>query len=101
MKKALLTLCKNFGFWLMVMMAQKPLFMLWNHRLFGHNSLTDWLAVIYHGLTLDVSLAAYLTAVPMLTALVGQWVRGGWRRRVEDRKSTRLNSSHANISYAV
>ncbi|HEY9542933.1 LTA synthase family protein [Prevotella sp.] len=83
MKKALLTLCKNFGFWLMVMMAQKPLFMLWNHRLFGHNSLTDWLAVIYHGLTLDVSLAAYLTAGPMLTALVGQWVRGGWRRRVE------------------
>src|SRR5258707_5143873 len=24
-----------------------------------------------------------------------------WRRRIEDRKSTRLNSSHANISYAV
>lgn len=83
MKKALLTLCKNFGFWLMVMMAQKPLFMLWNHRLFGHNSLTDWLAVIYHGLTLDVSLAAYLTAVPMITAFAGQWLRGGWRRRVE------------------
>src|SRR3712207_9018762 len=27
--------------------------------------------------------------------------RGGDRRRGEDRKSTRLNSSHANISYAV
>src|SRR3712207_7427852 len=24
-----------------------------------------------------------------------------WRRRKQDRKSTRLNSSHANISYAV
>src|SRR3712207_7496020 len=27
--------------------------------------------------------------------------RGGLNRRDEDRKSTRLNSSHANISYAV
>src|SRR3712207_7250885 len=27
--------------------------------------------------------------------------RGGIERGVEDRKSTRLNSSHANISYAV
>src|SRR3712207_8647973 len=27
--------------------------------------------------------------------------RGGERRHGEDRKSTRLNSSHANISYAV
>src|SRR3712207_9325349 len=26
---------------------------------------------------------------------------GGWIWRYEDRKSTRLNSSHANISYAV
>src|SRR3712207_7315349 len=25
----------------------------------------------------------------------------GWGARLEDRKSTRLNSSHANISYAV
>src|SRR3712207_7103351 len=37
-------------------------------------------------------------------ALVLQWPVGGGappRRRVQDRKSTRLNSSHANISYAV
>src|SRR3712207_8618640 len=29
------------------------------------------------------------------------WVAVALRRRVPDRKSTRLNSSHANISYAV
>src|SRR3712207_7290545 len=27
--------------------------------------------------------------------------RGGWQVATSDRKSTRLNSSHANISYAV
>src|SRR5947209_11233988 len=29
------------------------------------------------------------------------WDRSGLRRHIGDRKSTRLNSSHANISYAV
>src|SRR3712207_9153555 len=29
------------------------------------------------------------------------WMVDGLRRDVQDRKSTRLNSSHANISYAV
>src|SRR5947209_16887977 len=31
----------------------------------------------------------------------GDGARDGHRRRLADRKSTRLNSSHANISYAV
>src|SRR3712207_8513641 len=31
----------------------------------------------------------------------GPWGPYGYRTRVVDRKSTRLNSSHANISYAV
>src|SRR3712207_8620068 len=34
--------------------------------------------------------------------LVGEWRAGGERKyHLRDRKSTRLNSSHANISYAV
>src|SRR3712207_8493573 len=44
--------------------------------------------------TINAELSAYdedLAAKPMLVAL----------NKVEDRKSTRLNSSHANISYAV
>src|SRR3712207_8841953 len=36
-----------------------------------------------------------------LAAADGRIEDEGWRLRKEDRKSTRLNSSHANISYAV
>src|SRR3712207_7513888 len=44
--------------------------------------------------------------VPMAIVALGGFVAGGWYglrflRKGEDRKSTRLNSSHANISYAV
>src|SRR3712207_5542937 len=35
-----------------------------------------------------------------VTAMISQWIQDN-QAEVEDRKSTRLNSSHANISYAV
>src|SRR3712207_8072706 len=47
-----------------------------------------------------------VTGAPAIQAHIGPGPSPGVRtaavgRRVEDRKSTRLNSSHANISYAV
>nr|WP_317196021.1 LTA synthase family protein [Prevotella illustrans] len=57
--------------------------MLWYHDLFVKNTLADWCAVVFHALPLDLSLAAYLTAVPMLLALTDQWVVSKrWRRFV-------------------
>ena len=83
MKKAFLFYFQNFCFWLLVMMAQKPLFMLWHHDLFVKNTLADWGRVAFHALPLDLSLAAYLTAIPMLLALTDPWVkRRPWRRFV-------------------
>ena len=83
MKKAFLFYFQNFCFWLLVMMAQKPLFMLWHHDLFVKNTLADWGRVAFHALPLDLSLAAYLTAIPMLLALTDQWmVSRPWRRFV-------------------
>src|SRR3712207_7884674 len=38
---------------------------------------------------------------PLRAPACGGDCRHGQRRRIRDRKSTRLNSSHANISYAV
>lgn len=40
----------------------------------------DALAVLAHGLPLDLSTAGYLTAVPLLVALVGTWFRGSFRQ---------------------
>src|SRR5437868_15535983 len=47
-----------------------------------------------------VGCAAVVTARPS-PVLVGPACRAGPRGRREDRKSTRLNSSHVSISYAV
>src|SRR5207302_9675005 len=43
-----------------------------------------------------------LEPTPRLARLSAQYIYFGWRRhRTSDRKSTRLNSSHVKISYAV
>src|SRR5258707_12087054 len=40
----------------------------------------------------------HLPIIGFTAPIIGRWMR---RSKTEDRKSTRLNSSHANISYAV
>src|SRR3712207_6990312 len=56
-------------------------------------------------LVVGVAMLASATLLPVLMSLLGKraWARGRVfsRLRRRDRKSTRLNSSHANISYAV
>src|SRR3712207_8940647 len=44
---------------------------------------------------------SHIDKPPTISYQLSAWNDGGEPRRVRDRKSTRLNSSHANISYAV
>src|SRR3989442_12679725 len=50
-------------------------------------------------LPVELSQRAYLTAIKYFA--ISWQVSAGWLRRYLDRKSTRLNSSHVRISYAV
>lgn len=70
-------------FWLVVrvylcfvllFLAAKPLFMLYN-RATGAFTASDVLAVVWHGLPLDLSTAGYLTALPLLFVLVSLFCR--------------------------
>src|SRR3712207_9506297 len=70
--------------------------------------LFDLLAVVLGGLPADVGLRPGAQSAGEFTADVELDVRVAHQQRLgvgvdgdEDRKSTRLNSSHANISYAV
>ena len=65
-------------FWLFAFVIQKPLFMLWYRGLYGDCYFTDWFRVVFHGLPLDLSMASYLTVVPILLALVSIW----WPKKI-------------------
>ncbi len=66
--------------WLLIFAIQKPLFMAWYHELYADTSWTDWLAVMWHGLKLDASMAGYLTIIPGLLLIAGIWTRRSWVR---------------------
>ena len=82
MKKRLLFILIVFIAWLPVFVIQKPVFMFYQHALSEACTFTDFLQVMLHGLKLDCTIAGYLTAIPLLLALVSVWLPGTWLKKV-------------------
>lgn len=72
MKKRLLYLITLYLTFIGIFALQKPLFMLYNAT--ESLSLGDYGEVIYHGLSLDMATAGYLTALPLLVLLASVWM---------------------------
>lgn len=81
--KLLYTYVATFLMWVLVFIVQKPLFMICYHdKLPEGNSLLQCLEVVYHGLSLDLSMAGYLTCLPALLVAASPWIRKTILRRV-------------------
>ena len=76
MKKRLLFILYTFVAWVAVFAIQKPLFLLYHHEMAANHSLWEFLQVILNGLKLDVTMAGYLTAIPLLLTIVSIWFSG-------------------------
>lgn len=74
MKDRILFLIVTFAVYLPIFAVQKPLFMLYNSQLSENIPTTDFLKVIWHGLSLDMTMAGYFTIIPLLTALLSVWL---------------------------
>ena len=59
-----------------VMMAvQKPVFMAYYAVEAAGAGFRGWMEVLWHGLTLDMTVAGYVTALPILVTLLSLWLR--------------------------
>lgn len=84
MRTRLILFLKYYLFWTLFFVAQKPLFMIWQHSLMGDVRAIDWLLVPWHGLPLDLSVAAYITVVFGLILCISFWVRWDIMGKVAD-----------------
>lgn len=75
MKKALLKFAVTYVVFLLVFILQKPLFMAVYHSLYGGVGFGGVFSVIWHGLAVDLSMAAYLTIIPGLLIAASLAVR--------------------------
>lgn len=64
MKKALLKFIVTYAVFLLVFVLQKPLFMAVYHSLYSGIGTDVFFSVIWHGIPVDLSMAAYLTIIP-------------------------------------
>ena len=67
-------------YWIFIFLLQKPLFMLYYKGLYAEQGVGEWLRVCWHGLPLDVSMAGYLTALPLVVVLIHLWRPAKWLR---------------------
>ena len=67
----------------LLMAVQKPVFLAYYAADAAQASAGEWLGVVWHGLTLDSTVAGYVAALPLLLTLASLWVRFPeriWRR---------------------
>lgn len=81
MKKRILFLACLFLAWLPVFIIQKPWFIFDNRGMTETLAASDYFQVVWHGLKLDLTVAGYLTALPLLAVLISVWHDGGWLRK--------------------
>lgn len=75
MKQRFFLLLKAFLGFTLLSVLFKPIFMIYNHSLYNSVSFFDYFKVIYHGLTMDMSVAGYLTIIPALLLIVSVWIK--------------------------
>lgn len=71
--RALLRLVLLWVAYTLIFVLAKPLFMGLNPSVFGSADTADYIAVMAHGLRLDMAVAAYLTAIPALLTAIWIW----------------------------
>ncbi len=83
MKLSALKFIATYFLFVLLFALQKPVFMLAHHDLYINAGLQDYLAVMWNGLPLDLSLAGYLSAIPGLLLIANQWVTSRVLRGIE------------------
>ena len=73
MKRRLNQFVATYFLFVFLFTLQKPIFMAYYAHLYDNVSCTEWFAVIWNGLPLDLSLAGYLTVIPGILLIASIW----------------------------
>lgn len=74
MKRKFLLIAAIWAVTVVAMAVQKPVFLAYYAAEAAKASVGEWLAVVWHGLKLDMTVAGYITVLPILLVMVNLWV---------------------------
>ena len=75
MRRKLAFLVAVFCATVVMMAVQKPVFMAYYAVEASGAGFRGWIDVLWHGLTLDLTVAGYVTVLPILVTLFSLWLR--------------------------
>ena len=73
MKRRIIYIVTVFLLFVVVFIVEKPIFMFYNDAIGRGCGLADFFSVMYHGVSLDMTTAGYLTMLPLLVVMVSWW----------------------------
>ena len=75
MKRRILLGLSVFIFFILIFYIQKVLFILVHGNTNGGVNISDTLNILYHGLSLDMSMSGYLTVIPSIILILSVWIK--------------------------
>jgi len=75
MKSRLIYILFYFVFWLLFCVLMKPIFMLFHYKESFQYSLSEWIAVLTHGFSMDLSTSGYLSVFVALLILISSFLK--------------------------
>lgn len=74
MRKSLFIFLRIYFSLIFIFVCEKIFFMLYYHSIYGNYSFREWGNVLLHGLSLDASVAGYLSVLPGLLLVASPWL---------------------------
>ena len=94
MKRKLLIIVALWLSTVVLMALQKPVFLLYYAHEAAQSSWSEWLQVIWHGLKLDMTVAGYITSLPILFLIfTEEHLNGDTIGKVCDRENCQFAST--------
>ena len=78
MRKHIEFFARYIGFWLIIFILMRAMFLMFNGNISSTYSLNEILSTFWHGLRLDVSSSAYLSILPLLLWLIARLTSNKW-----------------------
>lgn len=70
MSRRILPVIKYFTIFLLFFIVQKPIFVLYNHSMYPNCGIKEIWSIIRAGFSMDISMACYITAIPLLFSIL-------------------------------
>ena len=80
MKSRIFRYLAVFCVWTIIFLLQKPIFLVFYGYMLKHCGVAELCSTLWHGLSLDLSMAGYLTLLPILGLAISVWSTHEWLR---------------------